>query len=392
MTSVYDQQGVAIHHGDSLDVLRTLPDNSVDAVVTDPPYALGFMGQKWDTHTPGGFQHWCELWSAECLRVLKPGGHLLAFGGTRTYHRLTSGIEDAGFEIRDSLHWIYGSGFPKSLDVSKAIDKAAGAEREVVGVSPYASLRGGNTGGEFRQRTSSFDRDDRGTNITAPATDSAKEWAGYGTALKPAHEPIVLARKPLSGTVASNVLQYGTGALNVDGCRVRTSDTLSRNNGARPNGGTYNSGEWQPGTFGTGDQAGGRWPANVLLDDVAAEMLDEQSRFFPVFRYTAKADANERPLVVNGVRHPTVKPLDLMRWLVRLVTPAGGTVLEPFAGSGTTVEACLLEGFGCVAIEREVDYLPLIRQRIDRHRGPAAYLESRGETEGTLFGLEEEAS
>jgi hypothetical protein len=361
VTAVYDQQGVAIHHGDALDVLRELPDNSVDAVVTDPPYALGFMGKAWDTHTPGGFQQWCQAWAAECLRILKPGGHLAAFGGTRTYHRLTSGIEDAGFEIRDSLHWIYGSGFPKSLDVSKALDKAEGAEREVVGVKRSGLAMNDQLNDDGWHNAG---RGEAGklVAVTAPATPEAQRWQGYGTALKPAHEPIVLARKPLSGTVAANVLQHGTGALNIDG---------SRN--------------------------AGRWPANVGFDDQAAPLVDEQggngeSRFFPVFRYTAKADANERPLVVNGVRHPTVKPLDLMRWLVRLVTPQGGTVLEPFAGSGTTVEACLLEGFGCVAIEREADYLPLIRQRVDRRRDPAAYLESRGETEGTLFGVEEEAS
>ena len=378
---IYDHGGVTVYAGDCLDVLATLPDAGVDSVVTDPPYALAFLGQRWDTHTPEGFESWCRAWAAECLRVLKPGGHLVAFGGTRTYHRLAAGIEDAGFEIRDSLHWIYGAGFPKSRN-----------------------LKG--------------------------------QWQGWGTTLKPGHEPIVLARKPLDGTVAHNVLKHGTGALNIDACRVAYRDAADMDQARVPQprfgvkdsrAGTYlfRTGEGRNGEV--FDPSKGRWPANVLLDTTAAAALDEQSgeqrdgvavkrngvtsngvtgwgkaepgtpdigygggggasRFFPVFRYTPKADSAERP-VVNGVRHPTVKPLDLMRWLVRLVTPPSGTVLDPFAGTGTTAEACILEGFRCIAIEREADYLPLIRQRIDRRRDPAAYLESRGELDGTLFDL-----
>jgi site-specific DNA-methyltransferase (adenine-specific) len=350
--------------------MRTLPDNSVDSIVTDPPYGLGFMGKAWDALPPG------LEWAEECLRVLKPGGHLLAFGGTRTWHRLAVAVEDAGFEIRDSIAWMYGSGFPKSLDVSKAIDKAAGAKREVIGPrirrgdsKPYVTNTSPDAilgGGIVHQQTKG--------DLTAPATDDAREWQGWGTALKPAFEPLVVARKPLTGTVAANVLEHGTGALNIDSTRIGSPS--------------------------------GRWPANVVLDEDMAEVLDGQSGYHECraakaaldgtgsgsglapnassykgtgiasvgytdaggasrFFYVAKAPKKERP-VVDGVAHPTVKPLALMRWLVKLVTPTGGTVLEPFAGSGATVEACLLEGFHCIAIEREAEYLPLIQARIDR--------------------------
>jgi hypothetical protein len=383
----YANETVTLYAGDCLDILHELPGASVDAVVTDPPYGLGFMGKEWDDLPPG------REWAAECLRVLKPGGHLLAFGGSRTWHRLAVAIEDAGFELRDSIAWLYGSGFPKSLDVSKAIDKAAGAEREVL--SSYA--RSGRSGGILGTATEIV------RDVTAPATPDAERWQGWGTALKPAFEPIVVARKPLTGTVAANVLAHGTGALNIDGCRIegafesgwsKSGSKASENNSM--SGANY-ARDAKP------DNAAGRWPANVVLDESQAAELDEQSgtlksganptrrgtdkfrdaygdfkgqeecvpargvdtggasRFF----YTAKADAGER-VRVNGTAHPTVKPLSLMRWLVRLVTPPGGTVLEPFAGSGTTIEACALEGFRCIAIEREADYLPLIIARLGR--------------------------
>ena len=370
MTSPYYQDEYAtIYHGDCLDVLAELPDASVDAVVTDPPYGLEFMGQEWDApwadsdvnsdagfrggglnRTKGlpsftgstnpkcftckgtrrgrrdgtakvavclcpdggrfpntravemrAFQDWCAAWVAECLRVLKPGGHILVFGGSRTWHRLACAVEDAGFEIRDSIAWLYGSGFPKSLDVAKAIERSY------------------------------------------PCEDSGM-WDGWGTALKPAFEPIVVARKPLAGTVASTVLAHGTGALNIDACRTATSEA----DHARCH--TH-----------------GRWPTNVILDDTTAADLDEggASRFFPVMHYEAKAPTAERPKV-DGVQHPTVKPLALMRWLVRLVARPGALVLEPFAGSGTTLEACLAEGVRCVGIEREAKYLPLIQQRLSK--------------------------
>jgi site-specific DNA-methyltransferase (adenine-specific) len=327
-------------HGDCREVLATMEDASVDAVVTDPPYELGFMGKAWDA---AGVAHSGDLW-AEVLRVLKPGGHLLAFGGTRTYHRMTVAIEDAGFEVRDSIHWVYGSGFPKSLDVSKAIDKA-------------------DTG-----------------------TAAAAEFEGWGTALKPAHEPIVVARKPLVGTVAATVLEYGTGALNIDGCRVAGADAPLK--WETPRGGIWQTDPTATATATTDDR--GRWPANFVLthaadcgDDCApccpVAELDEQSgegasRFFTVtewddapFRYVAKPSCAERNAGLGGLAqrniHPTVKPLDLMRWLVRLVTPPGGVVLDPFAGSGTTLAAAILEGFDCVGVEMTDDYLPLIEGR-----------------------------
>jgi hypothetical protein len=320
------------------------------------------------------------------------------------------------------------SGFPKSLDVSKAIDKAAGVEREVVGVrtltgtAASSSAHVGNLGGGSGVGAS------KEVSVTAPATPDAERWQGWGTALKPAFEPVVVARKPLIGTVAANVLEHGTGALNIDGCRVGMSDAdrdrltewHAKYGGTKyADGDTYakGMGDIQP------PHAKGRWPANVVLDESQAEALDEQSgtltsganptrrgtdkfreaygdfkgqaecdpargadaggasRFF----YVAKADATERPRV-NGTAHPTVKPLALMRWLVRLVTPPGGTVLEPFAGSGTTVEACIVEGFQCIAIEREADYLPLIRQRIDRRRDPVEALRGQAADLG-LFDL-----
>lgn len=364
-------------HADVLDGLRALANDTLDSVVTDPPYGLGFMGKTWDTFAD--FQEWCEAWARECLRVLKPGGHLIAFGGTRTYHRLACAVEDAGFEIRDQLQWLYGSGFPKSKNLSG-------------------------------------------------------EWEGWGTALKPAHEPIVLARKPFRGTVAANVQAHGTGAMNIDGCRVAVSDEdYARNNSGRrghaDNHARNGATSLQP-TGGVGSDAG-RWPANVLLDEEAAAILDEQSgeltsgdgtaftrhadksktaygafagnrqetgraansggasRFF----YTAKAGRSEReeglydqdtkpcgqwssgsvnvgsfqsPNTNRRARnhHPTVKPVDVMRWLVRLVTPPGGSVLDPFVGSGTTGMAAIAEQFSFIGIEREAEYIEIARRRI----------------------------
>ena len=213
MKPYYADHLVTLWHGDCIEVLTTLPDASVDSVVTDPPYGIGFMGRKWDKWGAGEFQSWCEQWSRECLRVLKPGGHMLAFGGTRTWHRLTVAVEDAGFEIRDSIAWMYGSGFPKSLDVSKALDKMAGAER-------------GRKDLQHRKRVSdSIHASGFGAGTWAPQDDTpvtldAQRWQGWGTALKPAFEPIVVARKPLAGTVAANVLAHGTGALNIAACRI----------------------------------------------------------------------------------------------------------------------------------------------------------------------------
>ncbi|SIE19039.1 DNA-methyltransferase [Mycobacteroides abscessus] len=418
ITPYYQDDSVTLHHGDCLDVLRAddygydwnlgyssarmFPDNSVDAVITDPPYELAFMGRAWDT---SGIAFNPAVW-AQCLRILKPGGHLLAFGGSRTWHRLAAAIEDAGFEIRDSIAWLYGSGFPKSLDVSKAIDKAAGAEREVVGTHH----RHGGGSAVSGSMLGSLGTDSE-LPLTAPATVAAKRWQGWGTALKPSFEPIVVARKPLAGTVAANVLEYGTGALNIDACRIPTGDKLgggSTTRGQQMKDGWHRPWMDDPDMVAANAERSrasvarseelGRWPTNVVLDKHQAEVLDRQSgtstsrvgkprgaasgagwgmtatgaeyadeggasRFFPVFRYEAKAPTSERPNA-DGVQHPTVKPLDLMRWLVRLVTPVGAVVLEPFAGSGTTAEACILEDRRCIAIEREAEYLPLIVSRL----------------------------
>ena len=252
-------------HGDCREQLKHLADNSIDSIVCDPPYELGFMGKKWDST---GIAYDLTVWT-ECLRVLKPGGHLIAFGGTRTYHRMTVAIEDAGFEIRECIMWIFGSGFPKSHDVSKALDKQAGAEREVVGKGkPMKSLG--------VMHDDKWQSDEQYT-ITAPATDLAKQWHGWGTSLKPAYEPAVLARKPLIGTVADNVTTWGVGGLNIDGCRVETSDNL--NGGAYAQNGTTRNDGWgmQRGNAGEYRQPIGRWPANVILDESAGEALDEQS-------------------------------------------------------------------------------------------------------------------
>ena len=383
-----------IHNGDCIQVMNAMPPESVDAIVTDPPYGLGFMGRKWDSLPPS------LEWAEACMRVLKPGGHIVAFGGTRTWHRLAVAIEDAGFEMRDSLAWLYGSGFPKSHDVGKAIDKLAGAEREVVG--PYVRL--GDSKPYAVNSSASVEIKNARTmgDITAPATPEAAQWDGWGTALKPAFEPIVLARKPLAEkTVARNVLEHGTGAINVDACRIGTDENTSRPPAiVQSTSAPFGAGL----AMGGRGHASGRWPANVVLDEHAAAWVDEQSgvsksgartptggvregdvyglghktsgintfasseggasRFF----YTAKAPKRERPNV-GGVQHPTVKPLAIMRWLIRLVTPPGGVVLDPFAGSGTTVEAAIIEGFTPVGIEMETDYLPLIQHRIDRQAG-----------------------
>jgi len=379
-----DSLNAQVFQGDALHLAGSLASDSIDAVITDPPYGLKFMGKDWDHGIPGQ-----PFWE-EFLRTMKPGAHLLAFGGTRTHHRLTVAIEDAGFEIRDCLMWLYGSGFPKSLDVSKAIDKAAGAEREVVG--PSTRHGGGNDNlydyGKGLQTMGNGVVPD----ITAPATELAQQWDGWGTALKPGWEPIIMARKPLGkNTVAANVLTYGTGAINIDGCRI--GDEILPEQTA---------GQARIGTFERTDMVTpervGRWPANVALDETAATMLDEQSgtskstkgkprrpqapgdgygmthtgaeyndiggasRFF----YTAKASRKERG---EGNNHPTVKPITLMRWLCRLVTPPGGTILDPFNGSGSTGCAAVLEGFRYLGFELDQDFVDISEQRIAHWSG-----------------------
>jgi DNA modification methylase len=424
-----------IHIGNNLDILPTLPDNSVDSIVTDPPYELGFMGKKWDNSR---IAYSVELWT-QCLRVLKPGGHLLSFGGTRTWHRVAVAIEDAGFEVRDSIAWMYGSGFPKSLDVSKAIDKAAGAEREVVANNRYAGRRiepsgpknGDNTYGQFGIPG----------GITAPATPEAKQWEGWGTALKPAFEPIVVARKPLIGTVAENVLTHGTGGLNIDGSRIGTTVETWPKSRAWGAGYVPGGDRSKDQTELTGQVPNGRWPANVILDEYTAELLDEQSgiskstsgqkqtpkqdtnsfgnyagnfgivghndtggasRFFYVAK-ASKRDRNEGLEDLEPQRHsdrqnaegvggdnprnrtneakqnfhPTVKPTDLMRYLIKLVTPPGGTVLDPFTGSGSTGKAAILEGFTFIGCELTEDYIPIIEGRLKHAEALAAEAEAK---------------
>lgn len=396
----YTDSLVTLYHADALELLKELPDKSVHSVVTDPPYGLEFLGKEWDTFAPvemvkrSGwdtadssakitekkehsavgrvayhsrrstyqctacgkrdgfrnehdcpgdwdhvwtdeqpvesmtFQAWCEAWTKECFRILKPGGYMLAFGGSRTWHRLAVAVENSGFEIRDSIAWLYLSGFPKSMNVSKAIDKSAGFVGEVVGTETIdAGIQGGNL--QTGRKRDLQEREIRSFS------EQAQKWAGWGTALKPAFEPIVVARKPLAGTVAQNLAEHETGAINIDASRVGETD---------------------------------KFPPNIILDDAQAAELDRVtggngSDNFPVFRYEAKPATYERP-DIDGFTHPTVKPLDLMRWLVRLVTPPNGVVLEPFAGSGTTLEACLVEGLHVIGIERDPDYLPLILQRI----------------------------
>jgi len=415
MKPYYQDDLVTLYHGDCLDVLRELPENSVDAVCTDPPYELAFMGKGWDA---SGIAFSTEVWS-HCLRILKPGGHLLAFGGSRTWHRLAAAIEDSGFEIRDSIAWLYGSGFPKSLDVSKAIASTESGHGGNSVAQRKAAMGGDYVSSERRGNRDGAGRRDTGlSGYRLELTENAQAWQGWGTALKPSFEPIVVARKPLSGTVAGNVLEHGTGALNIDACRIPTGDKLgggSTTRGQRMKDGWHRPWMDDPDMVAANAERSrasvarseelGRWPTNVVLDEHQAEALDQQtgvltsglftgtrtsdktrsvfgafkgdperevqtygdsggaSRFFPVFRYEAKAPTSERPNV-DGVQHPTVKPLDLMRWLVRLVTPVGAVVLEPFAGSGTTAEACVLEDRRCIAIEREADYLPLIMSRL----------------------------
>lgn len=425
---VFRDSLVTVYQADCLDLLPTMPACSVTAVVTDPPYGLEFMGRAWDkpwkagdgfrrSRNPNdtgrnsvfgrlsargpeyaagsGYQAWCVEWARECLRVLKPGGHLLAFGGTRTWHRLAAALEDAGFEIRDTIAWLHGQGFPKSLNVSTAIDQAAGG--------------------------------------TAGA---GKRWRGWGTGLKPAFEPIVVARKPRVGSVAANLLEHGTGGLHIDACRVPISDadrvTINRKHAGmsvatyrRAPGSSLNLSVRPLALKPARAHDRGRWPANVVLvhgsncgercaPDCPVAALDQQSgrsvsragvprrgpagqgwgmtasgsehddaggasRYFPAFRWQAKAPSRERPKI--GTRgHPTVKPVALVRWLVRLVTPPGGLVLDPFLGSGTTAEAARAEGFRCIGIEREVAYVPLIRARLVKRSGTARSARTAGKT------------
>lgn len=384
--------------GNCRDVLAFMPDNSIDSVVCDPPYELGFMNKKWDNT---GIAYNAHMWG-QVLRVLKPGGHLVAFSGTRTYHRMACAVEDAGFEIRDQLAWVFGQGFPKSLDISKAIDKEAGAEREVIGYDatkarPNRKYEGGAIG-KIGGSGKISDRSDNGATITAPATEEAKKWAGFGTALKPAQEPILLARKPCSEkTVAANVLKWGTGALNIDGCRIELNGDVVPMHKLETWSGFGNK---EKPKYVETINTQGRWPANVVhdgSDDVLscfpdapgqqgslvghnknrespngvfgkmapakdALVREETNKSAARFFYCAKANKTDRA----ESKHPTVKPVALMQWLCRLVTPKNGLILDPFAGSGTTGQAALAENFRVILIEQEPEYQQGIIRRMSR--------------------------
>jgi len=390
---------ITVYRGDCREILPTLPENSIDSIVTDPPYGLEFMGKDWDNGVPGA-----EFWKA-IFRVAKPGAHLLAFGGTRTFHRLACAIEDAGWEIRDCLMWVYGSGFPKSLDVSKSIDKAAGIEREVIGDKldrPGYHLHGHKGGEAFGHGISSSTPETRlkSAQITAPSTPATKQWSGWGTALKPAWEPIIMARKPLDGTVAGNVQKWGVGGINIDGCRVEKqegdesgwSKSGSKSSENRSMSGKKYARAPKP-------DSPGRFPANVIHDgseEVVGRFPSPHgagyatdttlgtnpdnwdgkvfkhgghgmrhgdsgsaSRFF----YCTKASRSERG---KDNVHPTVKPLELMKYLIKLVTPRAGRILDPFLGSGSTALAAIDLGFRCIGIEIKKKYCKIVVRRLSK--------------------------
>jgi hypothetical protein len=340
--------------GDCLEQLKTLEENSIDSLVTDPPAGISFMGRDWDDGE--NFIPSMTAAFTECLRVLKPGAHGLVWALPRTSHWTATALEYAGFEIRDVVTHLFGSGFPKSLDISKAIDKAAGVERKVIG--KYQSPEG--TSGESK---GALFNGGGLVDITSPATDEAKQWQGWGTALKPASEHWILVRKPLSEkTVAKNVLKHGTGGINIDASRISVAkDDPNHRVPSQGNAGANS-------IFGVGGHDGnlkpqGRFPANLVLDEVAAEMLDEQSlggasRFF----YVAKASKKDRGTDNN---HPTVKSTKLMEYLIKLVTPPNGVVLDPFMGSGSTGKAAVGLGFKFIGIEKNEEYFEIAKRRID---------------------------
>jgi len=395
-----------ILHGNNLDLLKTLPDNSVDGVVTDPPYGLSFMNKKWDYDVPS-----VELWK-EVYRVLKHGGHVLSFGGTRTYHRMVVNMEDAGFEIRDQIMWLYGSGFPKSFNIGKAVDKIQGNDRKVVGEKKRGDVQKAKEKGVgYLADVANRNNDKQFGYGTEIITKGSSEWEGWGTALKPANEPICLARKPLSEkSVSENVLKWGTGGINIDGCRVEFANDEDKKESTAKN---------QHEDFGTkpmtnnnvyGDYSmiepknydpTGRFPANVIHDG-SDEVLQgfpntgngnggkpysysgkeyknketsmfngdkpqapsnfndsgSASRFF----YCAKANKSDRG---DGNNHPTVKPIELMRYLCRLITPPNGIVLDPFMGSGSTGKGAILEGFDFIGMELDPEYVEIAKARIE---------------------------
>jgi DNA modification methylase len=425
-------ENVKLMLGDNIEKLRELPDNFVDSIVTDPPYGLSFMNKKWDYDVPS-----IDFWK-EVYRVLKPGGHILSFGGTRTYHRMVVNMEDAGFEIRDQIMWVYGSGFPKSLNIGKGIDKKLGNEREVIGtladIHPrYNTPRKGGNG--INQREGFGESD-----VAPPLTKGNSEYEGWGTGLKPANEPIVLARKPISEkTIVDNVLKWGTGGINVDGCRIGYVDDNDKSS-AKPQGKTlkhkgWDTEKWLEETKEPHNE--GRFPANFIIDEEAGKLLDEQSgegkstkykitlpkiagknifdggnngngrtdimtdsgysdtggasRFFYVpkvskkernmgldnfeekenpsnnYGFTENFTANDNTLnrLSTKNNHPTVKPINLLTYLVRLITPPNGIVMDCYMGSGSTGIATLLEGFQFIGMEMDEEYFEIAKSRIE---------------------------
>ena len=380
-TPVEQLANALLINGDSLKVLRKFPSNSIDSCVIDGPYGIGFMGKDWDNFNPkaisknshnwqegvdfnlqtgrspsmhagqydisrrGGvrFQEFTYQWAIEVYRILKPGAMLLSFCSCRLYHRMTCGIEDAGFEIRDQLQYLYGSGMPKSHNISKAIDKLYRAERKVIG--------------ENLNRKGRRNWDNSPKKITLPATDDSLYWDGWGTGLKPSNEPILLARKPIAEkSVARNVLRFGTGGINIDSCRVgeeggTSAIVISKDSrkGHQPNIVTINK---------------GRFPSNTIIDEEVAELLGDKAKFF----YTAKTSKKERNAGCEHLskknHHPTVKNLCLMEYLVKLITPKNGTCIDIFMGSGSTGISCSNQGFGFIGIEREPEYFEIAKARI----------------------------
>lgn len=423
---------IKLFNQDCIELLKTLSTNSIDSIVTDPPYELGFMGKSWDNT---GIANNPLMW-AECLRVLKPGGHLLAFSGTRTYHRMAVAIEDAGFEVRDMIEWVYGSGFPKSLNIGKAVDKLQGNEREVVGDMPYTSPDFSDE--QFVEQGSIMQTHHKVPRVIVQNTKGTSEYEGWGTALKPAHEPICMARKPLAEkTVAENCLEWGTGGINIDESRVEATSDVSgwSKTGSKAGENTCMSGanyerEAKP-------DASKRFPANLIHDnsEEVRECFPETkstpspghfrkgnvvgdnrtskgagqfgdgnwiegsshndsvnaSRFFKSIIYTAKASKSERNKGCEGLEevrkcnsytesregmykdrntllrniHPTVKPIALMEYLIKMVTPTGGIVLDPFMGSGSTGVACVKQRYSFVGIELEAEYFKIAETRIN---------------------------
>ena len=357
-----------ILQGDCLALLKDLADNSVDSVVTDPPYGLNFMGKQWDYDVPK-----VEIWK-ECLRVLKPGGHLLAFAGTRTQHRMAVNIEDAGFEIRDMVAWVYGSGFPKSHNIGKAVDKLQGNEREVVGYTlnnPDMRDIGKKSKETIGIDKLSFGQVSNAKRQQTKITIGNSEWEGWGTALKPALEPITLARKPFKGTVAANVLKWGTGGLNIDDCRVGTETMVNRPAGNKEGGNSFNMSVTGMPQDVNSTVSQGRFPAN-LIHDGSQMVLDVFPSGVSRFFYCAKASRKEREEGLESAdtknTHPTVKPIKLMRYLCRLITPPNGVVLDPFMGSGSTGKAALKEGFEFIGMELDPDYIEIAMNRISDNK------------------------